>query len=432
MANEQSTSASRRNGDHLVGCPEEDYHTLLSEKVQTLRGLMGSFYKDDIEVFESPKSHFRMRANFNLWHDDPKKKEDPEGLHYIMFNEEKLPCEITAYPRGTELINKLMQDVLTEIKTNMSNFPGVFEVRIVTTSTNNAVIVLIHKRPLPSNWQQIADALSVKFNAKIVGRARKMKIIGGGTDVIEEILTVKDRQLKYYQTEGAFSQPNAKVCEKMLTWASDVTSGSHDNDLLELYCGGGTFTAALSYNFRKVLATEMSKASVELAHECFAANHIENIKIARLSSEEFSQAYTGKRSFSRLSEARIDFADYDIKTVLVDPPRAGVDADTCKLLCRFDKIVYISCNPETLARDVGIMSATHKIVRLAAFDQFPYTHHLECGCLLQKMSPEEAEVRRKEMELTGGGEVAVHGGGGAVLGKRTRDANDDDDGKDDE
>ena len=68
----------------------------------------------------------------------------------------------------------------------------------------------------------------------------------------------------------------------------------------------------------------------------------------------------------------------------MDPPRAGLDTATCNLLCRFDKIVYISCNPETLARDVAIMSTTHSVEKVAAFDQFPYTHHLEGGVLLIK------------------------------------------------
>lgn len=205
-----------------------------------------------------------------------------------------------------------------------------------------------------------------------------------GDETIEEIYTVHGRELKYYQTEGAFSQPNAKVCENMLEWACSVTADSNGRDLLELYCGGGTFTAALATNFKKVLATEISKASVELALRTFKANKVDNIKVVRLSSEEFSEAFEGNRVFSRLEENGIKFADYDFSTVLVDPPRAGLDAATCVLLCRFDKIVYISCNPETLARDVAVMSATHTLERVAAFDQFPYTHHLEGGVLLIK------------------------------------------------
>ena len=70
--------------------------------------------------------------------------------------------------------------------------------------------------------------------------------------------------------------------------------------------------------------------------------------------------------------------------MLVDPPRAGLDHDTCMLISIFDKIIYISCNPETLARDVTKLLLTHMIIRVAAFDQFPYTHHLESGIFLVK------------------------------------------------
>ena len=128
----------------------------------------------------------------------------------------------------------------------------------------------------------------------------------------------------------------------------------------------------------------IAKASVELAHRTFKVNNVENIKIVRLSSEEFSEAFEEKRIFQRLEDTGVKFSDYDFSTVLVDPPRAGLDAATCELLCRFDKIVYISCNPETLARDVEVMSATHIVEKVAAFDQFPYTHHLEGGVLLIK------------------------------------------------
>ena len=73
----------------------------------------------------------------------------------------------------------------------------------------------------------------------------------------------------------------------------------------------------------------------------------------------------------------------------MDPPRAGLDPLTCKLIAQFDKIVYISCNPETLARDLKLLGVTHDAVRLAAFDQFPYSHHLESGVILRRKSPEE-------------------------------------------
>ena len=68
----------------------------------------------------------------------------------------------------------------------------------------------------------------------------------------------------------------------------------------------------------------------------------------------------------------------------VAPPRAGLDATCRHLAAAFPRIVYISCNPATLARDVAELSATHAVTRLAAFDQFPYTDHLECGVVLER------------------------------------------------
>ena len=73
-----------------------------------------------------------------------------------------------------------------------------------------------------------------------------------------------------------------------------------------------------------------------------------------------------------------------LATLLVDPPRAGLDEASTSLAARFARVLYISCNPTTLARDVSALTATHDVVRLAAFDQFPYTPHLEAGVLLER------------------------------------------------
>ena len=148
----------------------------------------------------------------------------------------------------------------------------------------------------------------------------------------------------------------------------------------------------------------MSKQSVELAEMAIKKNNVSNIKIARLSSEEFTNAFVDSMDFRRLYEKNIDLRNYNIGTVFVDPPRAGLDPATCLLLSRFNKIVYISCNPETLARDISMLSKTHKLVRLAAFDQFPYTHHLEAGALLVKQDTtddgtESSLGKRRNTEL---------------------------------
>ena len=166
----------------------------------------------------------------------------------------------------------------------------------------------------------------------------------------------------------------------MLDWAT-AQAGS-DADLLELYCGNGNFTLPLAAHYRKVLATEVSKSGIRALRENLSANDITNIAVARLSAEELGVALRGERPFRRLQQDGITLAAYAFDTVFVDPPRAGIDAATLALIARYPRILYISCNPETLAANLRTLCATHRIRACALFDQFPFTPHIESGVLL--------------------------------------------------
>lgn len=158
-----------------------------------------------------------------------------------------------------------------------------------------------------------ACALAAQLGVHIIGRSRKQKIVLT-QDYVTEALEVTGRTYRYRQIEGGFTQPNAWVCEKMLAWAVEA-AGENERDLLELYCGNGNFTLPLSRCFRQVLATE---TSVHAAEWSIAENGCDNIKIARLSAEELTEAMNGVREFRRSQEAGINVADYDISTVFVD------------------------------------------------------------------------------------------------------------------
>jgi tRNA (uracil-5-)-methyltransferase len=154
------------------------------------------------------------------------------------------------------------------------------------------------------------------------------------------------------------------------------------SDFLESYCGLGNFTLPLSKYFDRVLATEISKRSIYAANENCALNEVDNIEFIRLASEEMTQALNKEREFTRLKETDLD--SYNFSTVLVDPPRAGLDMDTIKLIQGIENIIYISCNPETLARDLVKLTKTHHLDESAIYDQFPHTHHVESGVFLTK------------------------------------------------
>jgi tRNA (uracil-5-)-methyltransferase len=165
----------------------------------------------------------------------------------------------------------------------------------------------------------------------------------------------------------------------MLSWARQVTANSQ-GDLLELYCGNGNFSLALAKNFRTVLGTEIAKPSVAAAQMNIAMNSITNVHILRMSAEEFTQALRGERQFQRLAD--VDLTQLACHTVLVDPPRAGLDRDTLTQLQAYDNIVYISCNPTTLVANLSHLQSTHDIAHAALFDQFPWTPHAEAGVYL--------------------------------------------------
>ncbi len=138
---------------------------------------------------------------------------------------------------------------------------------------------------------------------------------------------------------------------------------------------------ALARNFDRVLATEIAKPSVAAAQYNIAANHIDNVQIIRMAAEEFTQAMNGVREFNRLQG--IDLKSYQCETILSIRAR-GLDNETEKMVQAYPRILYISCNPETLCQNLETLSQTHDVTRLALFDQFPYTHHMECGVLLTK------------------------------------------------
>ncbi|TXZ84832.1 tRNA (uridine(54)-C5)-methyltransferase TrmA, partial [Vibrio cholerae] len=249
------------------------------------------------------------------------------------------------------------------------------------------LVSLLYHRQLSEEWITAAQALKQRlndegFNLNLIGRARKMKVVLDRDYVVEK-LQVNGQPYVYKQVENSFTQPNAKVAEKMLEWAVDCTQESK-GDLLELYCGNGNFSLALAQNFERVLATELAKPSVEAAQFNIAANQIGNVQIIRMSAEEFTQAMEGKREFNRLKDAGVDLQSYRCNTIFVDPPRSGMDIDTCKMVQGYERILYISCNPETLKENLQVLGETHQVVRFALFDQFPYTHHMEAGVMLER------------------------------------------------
>lgn len=353
-----------------------NYDQQLEEKRLKLKALFAPYTELEIDVFASAPAHYRMRSEFRVWHEG-------EDLYYYMFDkgqDQKVRTE--QYLPASLLINEMMEVLMAELRPNNILRHKLFQVDFLSTLSGEILVTLLYHRQLAEDWlveaAQLKDRLSTKFKVNLIGRARKQKFDLDCDFVIEQ-LEVNGRILTYKQVENSFTQPNAKVAIKMLEWAIDVTKGNQ-GDLLELYCGNGNFSIALAPNFRKVLATELAGPSVEAAQFNIAANHCDNVQIIRMSAEDFSDAMAGKREFYRLKG--IDLSSYECNTIFVDPPRSGLDQNTLTMVSKYERILYISCNPNTLIENLQSLANTHQIERIALFDQFPYTDHMECGVML--------------------------------------------------
>ncbi|MFT6286678.1 MAG: tRNA (uracil-5-)-methyltransferase [Alcanivorax sp.] len=352
-----------------------EYESLLEAKALETAALLAPFEPPPPVVIGSQVQAYRMRAEFRMWHEG-------DDLYYAMFRRDapKVPVEITHFPVASDRIQLLMGKLLEQVRTNETLRTRIFQIEFLDTLAGDTLITLIYHRRLDDVWEVEASNLASELGVSIVGRSRKQKVVLS-RDYVTECLSVHGREYTFRQFEQAFTQPNARVNQKMIEWARDAAKDL-DGNLLELFCGNGNFTLPLAEKFDHVVATELSKVSTRAASHNLQANGIDNVSVVRLSAAEVVEAMAGKRKFRRLASLPRPLAEFDLRAVFVDPPRAGLDEDTVAMVAAFDAILYISCNPQTLALNLKILHSSHRIARFAMFDQFPYTHHMECGVLL--------------------------------------------------
>eukprot|EP00798_Chlamydomonas_sp_ICE-L_P025748 gene25748-11411_t len=415
----------------------EEYQPQLQSKLEQLKMLYSDYPCPEMEVHESAPIHYRMRSEFCVWGTRP-----GETLNYVMFEkasaqalstdavaaeasasedeagpekaeekvEEKaegaeadppaakkkrfrgkkgvkkdapLRVVIESFPVASKLINELMALVMEQVREQSILKERLFQVNFHTSLIGEAMVTLLYHKKLDAEWEAAAATLRESLKSKapsyaagaglhVIGRSRKQKI-NVDLDYVLEKMPIDGIDYVYRQHEEG--EPVFGV----------VPPNSKDTrgDLLELYCGNCNFTVPLAKNFRQVVATEVSKSGVDAARYNLTANNIDNVFVARMSSEEFTETWQTGGARRRL--AGLDLKSLKLSTLLVDPPRSGLDDETVKLLSLFDNVVYISCNPETLHANLkGVVPETHKIERMAAFDQFPYTNHLEVGVYLTR------------------------------------------------
>ena len=254
-------------------------------------------------------------------------------------------------------------------------------------------------------WDSAANALVAELGVAGVVRRRKgeVTVASAGTDRVWETIRVPKwgaeegaeegtETLRLAQPEGAFSNPNGDVAEATAAWLRETVDlaraeresnprgdGTRETPfgrlptLVELYCGNGNHTCALASRFARAVAVEIEPTLVAAARENFRVNGVDNADVRALPAEVFSRDETDKDASEWLANAETE------GVILVDPPRAGCDEDTLRLVARFRSVLYIACDATSLVRDLNErgLAETHDVRRAALFDHFPYSQFCE-------------------------------------------------------
>ncbi len=352
------------------------YEDELKDKKAKVLSLLSPFGVEELELFSENDTHYRARAEFRVWHHNNR-------VDYAMGQlNRRGVVTIDECPKVIFPIYNILSPLLSKINSSKILKERLFAIEFLASTIGDVLVTMIYHKKLDDIWIEEAKELEKKLNISIIGRSRKQKVTISRDFVLEKLF-IDNKECIYRYYEGGFTQPNPAINIKMISWAIEQARSISYGDFLESYCGLGNFTIPISKYFNRVLATEINKRSIQSAKENATLNSITNIEFVRLSSEEMTEALNKKREFRRLKD--IDLDSYNFSTVLVDPPRAGLDSATIKLISNIDNIIYISCNPDTLARDLEILTKTHKIESSAIFDQFPHTLHIESGVFLVKI-----------------------------------------------
>ncbi|MDR1401080.1 MAG: 23S rRNA (uracil(1939)-C(5))-methyltransferase RlmD [Endomicrobium sp.] len=191
-----------------------------------------------------------------------------------------------------------------------------------------------------------------------------------GKAFITEKLDVGNREYFFNISPFSFFQTSSKGAEILYNEILGMLDPLKNDILLDLYCGIGVIGILMAESFKRVIGIERSKQSIEDAKENALINNICNIEFLALSVEDW------------VKENGTNF-----NAVVVDPPRSGLIRNVINFLIksRAKKIIYVSCNPSTLARDLKLIieNSKYTVKKIRLIDMFPQTYHIEVIVLLE-------------------------------------------------
>ncbi len=324
--------------------------------LDSLKRTGGMTPKRLLPILASPRpDHYRLRTQFNV-----RMKDHQQRIGFFRQGSYDL-IEVS----GAFLIHPLIDRVLTGIRKLSDQLPLLQELHINISPAGEAHILFFTELKSYPAMDSLLDNLqkAVPEIIGITGFANRKKVFSLGKNQL--ILDVEGITLK--ATEGNFYQVNWEQNKNMVRTVLNFAGLQNTETVLDLYCGIGNFSLPLARRAKTVIGIESGFSAIEDAKANAALNEITN-------TEFFADDMDKGLKLLLARKLRAD-------VIVLDPPRAGATLKTLERVLAFvpKKIIYVSCNPSTLARDLKFFHLFgFRLDRLQPVDMFPYTYHIEC------------------------------------------------------
>ena len=382
------------------------YENQLKIKEGMVRDLLKDYVNDDIweEIKGSPKVHgYRNKMEFSFG-DEVKDGPLALGMHkkntfhdivnitdcQIVDNDYNLivKCVLNiAQQMGLPFYHKMRHEgYFRHLVVRRAESSGDILVNIVTTSQAEADLTKLRAALLeiPLSGKIIGILHTTNDSLADVVQADKIDILYGQDYFYEEILG-----LKFKISPFSFFQTNTLGAEVLYKTARDFVGETKDKVIFDLYSGTGTIAQMLAPVAKKVVGVEIVEEAVEAAKVNAELNGLDNCEFIAGDVLKVVDELEDKPDF-----------------IVLDPPRDGIHPKAIQKIIDFgvEQMVYISCKPTSLARDLEVFEAAgYKVKRATAVDQFPNTVHIETVVLLSQQKPDdtiEIDLDLDELEAT--------------------------------
>ena len=349
--------------DKCGGCQIQNlnYQAQLREKEHILKetlGRLGGFHDIQIDPIVSSPSEFAFRNKVTLsaWY---YKEQWHLGYNQKGSNRK---VAIDSCPISDEIVDSTIKRI-SEVLSSLGdpNYP-LDKIHVSSNGKRSQVTLVPWKSKRGSNLKTLLKHL------KRHNETENSSISGAGETGFE--LSIAGN--RFLTTPSAFTQVNSSVNELMIKSVIDFAELTGEETVLDLYSGIGNFSIPLARKSKEVLGVEISNNSVKLARENLKLNSINNIVFQNAACEDAIQILNDQEEQFYL--------------IVLDPPREGAKEVMEGIVdLGPEKIIYISCDPATLARDLKKLdSLGYRIIKVRPFDMFPQTFHIESVTLLAR------------------------------------------------